>query len=131
MNTGGFPVLDVNCNKNRELIKVGDKVVGCLRDRTFVKRMQGSRHMLRRPLAWCISKEAFYEEVLSNSENIVIEDLESGLVYECLTQVFAKHSFEIQRGNYEPQLALTLNYWERHGDGHRQLRLFEGGDASA
>jgi hypothetical protein len=106
------------------------KIIGYLQDHTFIKRVQGSKHMLRKPPAWCISKEAFYEEVLSNSEHIVIEDLESGLVYECPTQVFAKRSFEIQRGNFEPQLALTLNHWKRHGNGHRQLMLFEWGDAN-
>jgi len=57
--------------------------------------------------------------------------LESGLIYECATQVFAEYAFEIQRGNFEPQLALTLSYWEKNDNGHRQLRLFEGGDAGA
>jgi hypothetical protein len=82
--------------------------------------------MLRKPPAWCISKEAFCEEVLPNTENIIIEDVESGLIYECATKVFAERAFEIQRGNFEPQLALTLNYWEVRGNGHRQLGLWEG-----
>ena len=110
-------------------IKAQGKIIGYLQDHTFIKRVQGSKHLLRKPPAWCISKEAFYEEVLSNSEHIVIEDLESGLVYECPTQVFAEHAFEIQRGNFEPQLALGLKLWEIRGNGHRQLSLW-GGDAN-
>jgi len=82
--------------------------------------------MLRKPPAWCISKQAFCEEVLSRTNKIIIEDTESGATYECLTAVFAEHAFEIQRGNFEPQLALTLNYWKKHGNGHRQLRLWGG-----
>jgi hypothetical protein len=111
-------------------IKAQGKIIGYLQDHTFVKRVQGSKHMLRKPPAWCISKKAFCEEVLPNTAKIIIEDVESGVTYECPTEVFADRAFEIQRGNFEPQLALTLSYWERHDNGHRQLRLFEGGDAN-
>jgi hypothetical protein len=86
--------------------------------------------MLRKPPAWCISKQAFCEEVLPNSETIIVEDMESGLSYECLTKVFAEHAFEIQRGNFEPQLALTLNHWEVKNNGRHQLALW-GGDNNA
>jgi hypothetical protein len=67
---------------------------------------------------------------MPNTENIIVEDVESGLIYECPTEVFANHAFEIQRGNFEPQLALTLNYWKRRDNGHHQLSLW-GGDANA
>lgn len=87
--------------------------------------------MLRKPPGWCISKQAFIEEVMPRAEKIIVEDLESGRFYECRTEVFADHAFEIQRGSFEPQLVLTLSYWQEQGNGHRQLRLFEGGDASA
>lgn len=107
-------------------IKAQGKIIGYLQDHTFVKRVQGSKHMLRKPPAWCISKEAFCQKVLPNTQNIIIEDLEGGLIYECLTQVFAEHAFEIQRGDFEPQLALTINYWGRHSNGHRQLSLWGG-----
>ena len=109
-------------------IKAQGKIIGYLQDHTFIKRVQGSKHMLRKPPAWCISKQAFCEEVLPNTENIIIEDTESGLIYECPTQVFAEHAFEIQRGNFEPQLALGLRFWEVRGNGHHQLGLWGGGD---
>jgi len=109
-------------------IKAQGKIIGYLQDHTFIKRVQGSKHMLRKPPAWCISKQAFCEEILPNTEEIIIKDMESELSYECPTQVFAEHAFEIQRGNFEPQLALTLNHWEVKNNGHHQLGLWGGGD---
>ena len=117
-------MLDFNCSKNRELIKVGERVVGCLQDNTFTKRVRGSKHQLRKPPAWCISKEAFIQEILPNISRIVVEDTENGRYYECSTQTFETHSFEIQRGSYEPQLALTLNFWQVSNTGHDQLTLW-------
>lgn len=110
-------------------IKAQGKIIGYLQDHTFVKRVQGSKHMLRKPPAWCISKEAFCHKVLHNTDNIVIQDLESGTNYECPTQVFAEHAFEIRRGNFEPQLALSLKFWEIGGNGEHQFCLFGGGHA--
>jgi len=107
-------------------IKTQGKIIGYLKDHTFIKRVQGSKHMLRKPPGWCISKEAFCEEVLPNTETILIEDIESGLTYQCPTTVFAEHAFEIQRGNFEPQLALGLRFWEVTGNGHHQLGLWRG-----
>jgi len=108
-------------------IEAEGKVIGYLEGDCFRKRVVGSKHKLRKPPAWCISKQAFYEEVLPNTENIIIEDTESGLIYECLTKVFDEHAFEIQRGNFEPQLALTLKHWEVRGNGHHQLGLWGDG----
>lgn len=65
---------------------------------------------------------------MPNTENIIVEDVESGLIYECPTEIFANHAFEIQRGNFEPQLALTLNYWKRRDNGNHQLSLWGGDD---
>jgi len=109
-------------------IKAQGKIIGHVQDHTFIKRVQGSKHMLRKPPGWCISKQAFIEEVMPRAETIIIKDMESGLAYECKTDVFAENAFEIQRGNFEPQLALVLRYWEKHSNGHRQLELWGGGD---
>ena len=105
-------------------VKPQGKIIGVLSKHTFIKRVKASKHMLRKPPAWCISKQAFCEEVLPNTENIIIEDIESGIVYECLTKVFAEHAFEIQRGNSEPQLALGLRFWQIKNSGYHQLNLW-------
>ena len=109
-------------------IETEGKIIGYLEDGCFRKRVVGSKHKLRKPPAWCISKQAFCEEVLPNTESIIIEDVESGLIYECPTQVFVEHAFEIQRGNFEPQLALGLRFWEVKNNGHHQLGLWGEGD---
>jgi len=111
-------------------LKAQGKIIGYLQDHTFIKRVRGSKHMLRKPPAWCISKQAFCEEVLPSVESIIVEDVETGLIYECLTKVFAEHAFEIQRGNFEPQLALGLRFWIVKGNRHRQLSLW-GGESNA
>jgi len=68
---------------------------------------------------------------MPDTNNIIVEDTESGLIYECPTKVFAEHAFEIQRGDFEPQLALGLRFWRVKSNGHHQLNLFEGGDGNA
>ncbi len=111
-------------------IKAQGRIIGHVRDHTFIKRVIGSKHQLRKPPAWCISKAAFCEHIWPNTNNIIIEDLESGLTYQTSTEVFAEHCFEMQRGNFEPQLALTLNYWRRQSNGHRHLGLWEAGQSN-
>jgi hypothetical protein len=130
----GRPENIVNSKYNRTTIgvntpiKAQGKIIGLLQDHTFIKRVQGSKHMLRKPPGWCISKQAFIEEVMPRTEKITVEDVESGRCYECRTEVFAENAFEIQRGNFEPQLVLVLRFWEVRSNGNRQLSLWEGGD---
>jgi hypothetical protein len=118
-------------NPVNSAIKAEGRVIGYLLDHAFRKRVQGSKHMLKKPPAWCISKAAFCEQILPNTGSIIVEDMESGLTYQTLTETFAEYAFEIQRGSFEPQLALTLNYGERQDNGHRQVGLWEGGQSSA
>jgi hypothetical protein len=81
-------MLDVNCNKNRELVKVGNRVVGCIEGNKFTKSVIGSKHRLRRPPAWAIDAEAFDGEVKPNAAEIVVIDKESGLEYHCTVEAF-------------------------------------------
>ena len=121
-------MVQIYCNtkgiKEKRVVKVGEKVIGSLQGNTFIKRVRGSKHQLKKPPAWCLSKEAFVQEILPNVSSIVVEDTENERHYECSTQTFETHSFEIQRGSYEPQLALTLNFWQVSNTGHDQLTLW-------
>lgn len=112
-------------------ITVEGKIAGYIRGDSFHKRVIGSKHQLRKLPAWSISKAAFCEQILPNTQQLIVEDIEVGVAYHCSTELFARHCFEIQRGSFEPQLALTLNYWERQDNGHRQLGLWEGGESNA
>lgn len=105
-------------------IWVGGRIVGYIQDKCFRKRVKGSLHRLRTPKAWCISKEAFYAQILPHAERIIVEDVEAGVTYMCSTDEFARNCFEIQRGSFESQLAVTLEHWQVEDNGNRQLSLW-------
>ena len=115
--------------KRKRVVKVGSKIVGYLEDNRFIKTVIGSRHKLRTPEAWCISADIFQREIMHNATQILIRDNESGFVYRTSVEDFARHSFEIQRGSFERQWALTLNHWQVTGNGQHQLSLW-GGDGN-
>ena len=106
-------------------VKSQDKIIGYIVDHTFIKRVKGSRHMLQKPRAWCISKQAFIEEIMPVTDLIQVVDKESDVTYECKTSEFAAHAFEIQRGGFEPQLVLQLKFWNTQDTNHKQLKLWE------
>jgi hypothetical protein len=112
----GRPKNIVNGKYSRESCGVNSptkterKVIGYVEKDNLIKRVQGSKHMLRKPPAWYISREAFYEKVLSNTEYVIIEDLESGLVYECLTRVLAEHALlDMEWQNADTTSGLDIN----------------------
>ena len=114
----------------RTVIKVDNgRVIGSIEGNRFIKRVKASLHQLRNPKAWCISKEPFIEQILPSTEYIVIEDEESGKEYTCSTELFAKNSFEICRGNFEPQLACPTSFFQTKGNGNEQLSLWGDGDS--
>ena len=116
-----------NTNDKR-VIRVGNKTIGYIdiKGYRFIKHVKASLHQLRNPKAWCISKEPFIEEILFNTQTIVIEDEESGKEYTCPTEVFAENSFEICRGNFEPQLACPIRFFRIDDNGSCQLSLWRG-----
>ncbi len=107
------------------LVKSQEKIIGHIAGRIFIKRVKGSRHMLQKPRAWCISKQAFIEEIMPVTDLIQVVDKESDITYECKTSEFAAHAFEIQRGGFEPQLVLQLKFWNTQDSKHEQLKLWE------
>ena len=122
-------MLDVNCSKNRELIKVGEKVIGCLQDNKFIKSVIGSKHRLRRPSAWAIDSNVFDEQIKPNAIEIVIMDKETGKTYHCSVETFDRLKGELDRG-FGRQYFLTLSHWRIENNGHRQLGLWGGDDNS-
>lgn len=116
-------MLEVNCNKNRELIKVGDKVVGYLKDNKFIKSVIGSKHRLRRPPAWAIDSNVFDEQIKPSAAEIVVMDRETGKTYHCSVETFDRLKRELSRG-FGRQYFLTLNHWQV--EGNRQLCLWGG-----
>ena len=109
--------------KEKRLVKVGNKIVGCLEDNRFVKSVVGSKHKLRCPPAWAIDAEAFDTEVKPNATEITVIDKETSREYRCSVKTFDRLKGELDRG-FGRQYFLPINHWRITGNGHRQLSLW-------
>lgn len=102
-------------------ILLGDKYIGEIRDDVFVKRVQGSRHLLKRPKAIAIDK-GIVERIRYEVNVIEVVDLESEVTYRTSMKQFLEKSIFIDR-KYGEQLALPLQYWTKEMPG--QTRMLE------
>ena len=96
-------------------IFVSGRYVGKVDGDTFKKFITGSKHILRTPRAIALSVESLTQAEQAGAREIAITDTESGLVYRASFAHFRRYSFELQRGGFEPQRALTLNRWNVTG----------------
>lgn len=78
----------------------------------FKKNITGSRHILHKPRAIALSVESLTQAEHAGAREIQINDKETGRVYSCSIDDFRDKSFPIQRGGFEPQLALPLDKFE-------------------
>lgn len=117
--------IDSVTQEHKKVLKVGNRVIGYFEGNRFIKSVVGSRHKLKFPPAYCLSAEVF-EQIKADISEIIVRDRESGLIYRSSVDNFTEHCFEIQRGSFERQLALTLNHWEVTRNGQHQPSLFGG-----
>lgn len=89
-------------------IFVSGRCVGKVENNVFKKSIKGSRHILHTPRAIALSVESLRKAEQLNAGGIEIYDLESGQIYSCTLDSFKRHSFPLQRGGFEPQLALPI-----------------------
>jgi hypothetical protein len=117
-------MLNFHCSTtDKKLVKLGDKVVGCLEGSKFIKFVIASRHKLRYPPAWAIDADIFDTEIKPNCINIVVIDKETGTKYHASVSTFDKMKGELDRG-FGRQYFLTLNNWQVEHNGNRQLTLW-------
>ena len=111
---GQFSMEDFSTESNGDSyqIFVAGRHVGDVENGVFKKTISGSRHILRKPPAIALSVESLERAELAGACDIQIKDIESGRVYACTVEHFRKYSFPIQRGGFEPQLALPLERFE-------------------
>ena len=89
-------------------VKTHGRIIGSIEGNHFIKRVKGSLHQLRYPKAWCISEDAFHKQIR-----------------------LSEYCFQIQRGSFEPQLALTMEHWEvEDSDKSDQQLALWGGDSN-
>jgi len=91
------------------------RVTGKVCGDTFEKKIKGSKHMLQKPPAFALSVESLAQAEQAGAREIAITDKESGRVYRASVEHFRRYSFELQRGSFEPQRALTLDRWNVTG----------------
>jgi len=99
-------------NHNQNNIYVSNRCVGAVDNGIFHKSIKGSRHLLRTPPAICLSVESLRQAEDRGASEIEIADTETGKVYQSKIEYFRQHAWKIQRGGYEPQLAMRLELWE-------------------
>lgn len=93
-------------------IYTGGRVVGKVVGDVFKKNISGSRHILHKPRAIALSVESLTQAEKVGAQEIQITDKESGALYACPFERFKEYAFPIQRGGFEPQMALTLDRFD-------------------
>ncbi len=112
-------------------VRYGEKVIGCLEGRTFVKPVVGSKHRLNSPPAWAIDAEVFDQEVRPYATDFVVLDRESGCRYRCSVETFDAFKQVLDRG-FGRQYFLTANHWrtdqqpDRPGEKQARQLAFAG-----
>jgi hypothetical protein len=103
-----------NCTSQSHCIEIysGSKVIGEVNNGdTFQKRLESRRHFLRRPSAIALSLDSLEQAEKAGALFIKIIDLDSGRVFWTIIEHMRNKGFIIQRGGFEPQLALRLKDW--------------------
>ena len=99
-------------NRESFQIHVAGRHVGVVENGIFKKTITGSRHILRKPPAIALSVESLQQAEHAGADEINITDIETGCVYACTVEHFKGYSFPLQRGGFEPQLALALEQFD-------------------
>jgi len=88
------------------------------------KVVDSRRHQLREPKGWCVAEEHLrLLEELGGGHGVVELRDERGRVWSASTEAFRRYGQDIERGGYEPQLALPEKYWRVRLPGAEQLSL--------
>lgn len=93
-------------------IIVAGKVSGFFMDRTreYYRKIQGSRHFLRKPAAITNDVTALAEAERLGADRVRIVDSETGIEYTCIIAVIRDYGTLIDRG-WGEQVALPFGYW--------------------
>lgn len=76
----------------------------------YYRRVDGSRHFLRKPPAITNDLAALAEAERLGADRVRIVDSETGAEYACIIAVIRDYGFTVNRGHGQ-QVALLLGYW--------------------
>ena len=108
--------------EHSNMVKVGNKRVGEIVSKSFIKRVIGSKHMLKAPRAWAIDAGVFENVIKPNCSEIIIKDAESGWIYQVSMEVFDAFKGTLDRG-FGKQYFLTIGYWQLAIDDTMNINL--------
>lgn len=91
-------------------VRVGGRVVGFVRGDTFTKRVQASRHFLRKPPAIAFDVQSLITAQRLGATRVEVTDTESGRVYRVQLETIRARGVRVNRG-FGDQLALLLHEW--------------------
>lgn len=100
---------------------VSGRPVGRVVGEAFVKTVAASRHMLRRPEAWCLDTQSLEDARRLGATMVELHDQDTGRTFEASLEVIRRDGIPLDRG-FGPQLALPLHRWAMRDS--RQLALF-------
>lgn len=97
-------------------IMIRGRVSGFYMERTreYYRRVDGSRHFLRKPPAITNDIDALGEAERLGADRVRIVDSETGNEYLCAIPIIRDYGFPIDRG-YGQQIALPFAYWIKTG----------------
>ena len=92
-------------------IRVGNKIVGTVVGKLFIKRINGSQHFLRVPPAIAFDKQSLKHAHDAGATDAMVIDKETGFAYHAsFIDIYSK-GFEIERG-FGMQIALPIEDWD-------------------
>jgi hypothetical protein len=93
-------------------VTVQGRVSGFYMERTheYYRKVEGSRHFLRKPAAITNDVAALAEAERLGADRVRIVDSETGIEYTCAIAVIRDYGFSVDRG-YGQQIALSFAYW--------------------
>lgn len=104
-------------------IWAGGKVVGEVAEGKFIKRVRGSRHMLREPKGWAVDVQSLADAEELGAASVEIVDVETDVTYSATIARIQEKGFRLDRG-HGAQVAVPLRLWSVSSDDARQLSLF-------
>jgi hypothetical protein len=100
-------------NRSNRPARRGDgRIIGTFDGTTLRLKRKRSKHLFRTLNSWCIDLDVLVRAAGAGIERIVVEDTESGEIFETELGVLLNRGMVIDHGA-GTQIALPLQYWLR------------------
>ena len=101
---------------------VNKKEVGVVKDKTLVKEIDSSKHLLRTPPAIAFDELALSEAEELGASRIKVKDKLTGITYYSTIEAVRSRGFTFNRG-FGNQVGLSLTEWSKNEES--QVKIFD------